>query len=77
MQIHRGRLFDHVHDFGSDELFVSQVNERSQRSHIHLAFQVSDREAVENFYHAALKAGVRDNGAPGERSAESVVITPK
>lgn len=136
MQLHVGRLIDHVHlvvsdleksrafyravltaigrtlnnddvhDFGSDELFVSQTNEKSPISRVHLAFQAPDRVTVEKFYHAALKAGGRDNGAPGERSyhpgyyaafvldpdgnnieavfhgpaersAESVVITPK
>ena len=42
-----------VHDFGSDELFVSQVNSDSKVSHIHLAFQVPDRAAVDNFYFSA------------------------
>lgn len=97
---------DDVHDFGSDELFVSQVDKSSKLSHIHLAFQVPDRKTVETFYRAALAAGGKDNGAPGERayhpgyyaafvldpdgnnieavfhgaaerSAESVIITPK
>lgn len=97
---------DDVHDFGSDELFVSQIENGSKPSHIHLAFQVPDRKTVEKFYQAALAAGGKDNGAPGERSyhpgyfaafvldpdgnnieavfhgpaersAESVVITPK
>lgn len=59
---------DDVHDFGSDELFVSQTEKGSKVSHIHLAFQVPDRETVEKFYRAALSAGGKDNGAPGERS---------
>ena len=34
---------------------------------MHFAFQAKDREAVEQFYAAALAAGGRDNGKPGER----------
>ena len=34
---------------------------------VHLAFQAPDREAVERFHEAALAAGGRDNGGPGER----------
>ena len=36
-------------------------------SGLHLAFQAADREAVHRFHVAALAAGGRDNGAPGER----------
>lgn len=97
---------DDVHDFGSDELFVSQVEPGGRTSRIHLAFQVPDRKTVEKFHAAALAAGGKDNGGPGERkyhpgyyaafvldpdgnnieavfhgeserSAESVVVTPK
>jgi catechol 2,3-dioxygenase-like lactoylglutathione lyase family enzyme len=35
--------------------------------HLHMAFPVSDDAAVEEFHRAALAAGYRDNGAPGER----------
>jgi catechol 2,3-dioxygenase-like lactoylglutathione lyase family enzyme len=35
---------------------------------IHLAFAAPDRETVDRFYEAALAAGGRDNGAPGERA---------
>jgi catechol 2,3-dioxygenase-like lactoylglutathione lyase family enzyme len=51
--------------FSLDELFVS---EGEPLSHVHLAFQAPDREAVARFHEAALKAGGRDNGAPGERA---------
>jgi catechol 2,3-dioxygenase-like lactoylglutathione lyase family enzyme len=34
---------------------------------IHIAFRVANRALVEQFYRAALAAGGRDNGAPGER----------
>jgi Glyoxalase/Bleomycin resistance protein/Dioxygenase superfamily len=37
-------------------------------SGLHIAFQATDRETVERFYDAALTAGGRDNGVPGERS---------
>jgi catechol 2,3-dioxygenase-like lactoylglutathione lyase family enzyme len=36
-------------------------------SHVHVAFSAADHEAVEAFHAAALKAGGRDNGAPGPR----------
>jgi catechol 2,3-dioxygenase-like lactoylglutathione lyase family enzyme len=34
---------------------------------IHLALSAPDRETVQRFYEAALSAGGRDNGPPGER----------
>ena len=34
---------------------------------LHLALQAKDRETVQRFHTAALAAGGRDNGAPGER----------
>lgn len=52
--------------FYADELFVSQGTEN--RSNVHIAFQAADRECVHRFYHAALGAGGRDNGSPGERN---------
>jgi len=36
--------------------------------HVHLAFPASDNETVDAFHRAAIEAGYRDNGAPGERS---------
>ena len=35
---------------------------------LHLAFAATDNRAVQDFHHAALEAGYRDNGAAGERS---------
>ena len=35
--------------------------------HVHVAFAAPTREAVDKFYKAALKAGGKDNGAPGVR----------
>ena len=58
--------------FWYDELFVStRQSEAAQgelTGRLHLAFQASSREGVERFHKAAVAAGGRDNGAPGERS---------
>lgn len=101
MELHRGRLIDHVHlvikDFAasrafytavlgalgvpiggsgedyfwSDELFVSTANSRAAAGQLtgrhHLAFRAQDRAMVDAFHAAAVAAGGRDNGAPGER----------
>jgi len=37
--------------------------------HLHLAFPARDNQAVDDFHQAAVEAGYRDNGAPGERPA--------
>ncbi len=47
-----------------DELWID-VGETA--SHVHLAFQAADRATVDRFHEAALAAGGRDNGKPGER----------
>jgi catechol 2,3-dioxygenase-like lactoylglutathione lyase family enzyme len=52
--------------FYADELFVDRAD--GPVSRVHLAFQAADREIVKAFHQAALSAGGRDNGAPGERS---------
>jgi len=101
MELHRGRLIDHVQlvvkdlaasrrfygavfellgipivdtrddFFWADELCVSGVNSKSAdgkaTGRCHLAFQARDRVTVDAFHKAALKAGGKDNGAPGER----------
>ena len=51
--------------FSADELFVSGDGEPTTGTHI--AFQAGDRATVERFHAAALAAGGRDNGPPGER----------
>jgi catechol 2,3-dioxygenase-like lactoylglutathione lyase family enzyme len=55
--------------FYVDELYVSSAQPPSQpvTSGLHLAFQAPSQEAVHRFHAAALAAGGRDNGAPGER----------
>ena len=96
MELHRGRLIDHVHlrardleaskrfyrealqalgkaegiresadHFSADELWIDRAEVAT--SNVHLAFQARDQAAVRRFHAAALKAGGRDNGAPGER----------
>jgi catechol 2,3-dioxygenase-like lactoylglutathione lyase family enzyme len=51
--------------FSIDELFVS--DDGSPTSGLHIAFQANDRDTVDRFHEAALGAGGRDNGGPGER----------
>jgi catechol 2,3-dioxygenase-like lactoylglutathione lyase family enzyme len=53
--------------FSVDEFYVS-ADGRPAISGLHVAFQAQDREAVDRFHVAAIEAGGRDNGAPGERS---------
>ena len=101
MELHRGRLIDHlqlvvrdidaskrfykvvfqvlgipvggeeVDHLWADELFISNAQSKaatgSLTGRVHLAFQGRDRQTVERFHQAALAAGGKDNGAPGER----------
>lgn len=57
--------------FWADELFVSAANSEAALGQLtgrqHIAFQARGRAAVDAFHRAALVAGGRDNGAPGER----------
>jgi catechol 2,3-dioxygenase-like lactoylglutathione lyase family enzyme len=52
--------------FAIDELFVS--GDGTSTAGLHIAFQARDRETVDRFHAAALQAGGRDNGPPGERT---------
>jgi len=64
-----GRLDAYVedeHHFQADELWVDRAD--GPVSRVHLAFQAPDRETVQAFHRAALGAGGRDNGGPGERA---------
>lgn len=56
-----------AHAFQADELYVSRPQAGQQISHVHIAFQARDEAMVKRFYEAALAAGGRDNGGPGER----------
>lgn len=102
MELHRGRLIDHIQlvvadleasrrfyeavlkvlkvpvesnspdHFWADELFVSKPDGPEAAGVLtgrhHIAFQAADRQMVDDFYAAGLKAGGKDNGAPGERT---------
>ena len=57
--------------FWFDELCVSTADSDAAEGRLtgrcHLAFQAKSRDAVDAFHRAALDAGGRDHGAPGER----------
>jgi catechol 2,3-dioxygenase-like lactoylglutathione lyase family enzyme len=59
---------DDERHFSCDELWIDALGEdRPSATHVHLAFQAQDADAVRRFYQAGLAAGGRDNGPPGER----------
>jgi catechol 2,3-dioxygenase-like lactoylglutathione lyase family enzyme len=64
-----GEAEDHI---WADELFISNKESDAAQGaltgRVHLAFQGKDRKTVEQFHQAAIAAGGRDNGAPGERA---------
>ena len=57
--------------FWFDELCVSTADSDAAEGRLtgrcHLAFQATNRDAVDAFHRVALEAGGRDHGAPGER----------
>jgi catechol 2,3-dioxygenase-like lactoylglutathione lyase family enzyme len=60
---------DHI---WADEVYISnRESEAAQGAltgRVHLAFQGKNRQTVQRFHEAAIAAGGRDNGAPGERA---------
>jgi catechol 2,3-dioxygenase-like lactoylglutathione lyase family enzyme len=44
------------------------ILEGTPTEHVHLAFPATENAAVDAFHRAAIEAGYRDNGGPGERS---------
>ena len=58
-------LGDHL--WHADEFVFSAIDPGGTPSRVHLAFQAADRQHVDAFHAAALAAGGRDNGPPGER----------
>ena len=60
-------LPDRVHFHSGPMPGTFSVIEGDPTEHVHLAFPAPDRSAVEAFHRAAVEAGYRDNGAPGER----------
>ncbi len=57
--------------FSYDEMWISTAKSESAQGELtgrgHYAFAARSRETVDTFYKAAIAAGGRDNGAPGER----------
>ncbi|HTV20130.1 MAG TPA: VOC family protein [Polyangiaceae bacterium] len=68
-----GRELNHdaADSFACDELYVSNdagaLGYSTAPHRIHLAFQATSREQVDEFHRRALDAGGRDNGPPGIR----------
>ena len=50
-----------------DGFYLGQAELHAPPTHIHLAFVAHSRNEVEAFHAAGLKAGGKDNGAPGLR----------
>ena len=57
--------------FWADEVCVSTADSPAAAGQttgrIHLAFQANDRTTVDRFHAETIRAGGKDNGAPGER----------
>ncbi|MBC3917538.1 VOC family protein [Undibacterium sp. CY18W] len=51
----------------NDEVSLCLYQAEEKPAHLHLAFRAASRQQVDAFYHAALEAGGKDNGAPGLR----------
>ncbi|KAF8999280.1 glyoxalase/bleomycin resistance protein/dioxygenase [Cyathus striatus] len=54
-------------DKGKPEFWIHVAKPGEHTKGFHVAFAVDSREVVHQFYKAALKAGAKDNGAPGLR----------
>ncbi len=65
LRVHEGAA-NRFHVRGVDRSFAI-VQDDPVTENVHLAFPADDRATVEAFHRAALEAGFRDNGAPGER----------
>jgi catechol 2,3-dioxygenase-like lactoylglutathione lyase family enzyme len=53
---------------GEPALWLYSADKGKQGGGVHVAFRAKDRAAVDCFYREGLKAGGRDNGAPGLRA---------
>lgn len=60
-----GAIVEGEGHFYVDELYIDKAD--GPVSRVHLAFQAKDRAAVDAFHKAALAAGAKDHGGPGER----------
>jgi catechol 2,3-dioxygenase-like lactoylglutathione lyase family enzyme len=65
LRVHDGDA-SRFHVRGVDRSFAL-VRDDPVTENVHLAFPAPDRETLEAFHRAALEAGFRDNGPPGER----------
>jgi catechol 2,3-dioxygenase-like lactoylglutathione lyase family enzyme len=61
------RREERFHMAAHNRSFALVDDGRPATEHVHLAFPVADDAAVAEFHRAAVAAGFRDNGAPGER----------
>ena len=59
---------DHVQMVGENFSFSLIDDERTLTEHLHLAFAAQDDATVRAFHAAALAAGYKDHGGPGERA---------
>jgi catechol 2,3-dioxygenase-like lactoylglutathione lyase family enzyme len=59
---------DHFHVTSGVRSFALVHDDKPITQNLHLAFPAPDRATVEAFHRAAIDAGFRDNGGPGERS---------
>jgi len=66
LRVHDCGDASHFHVNGVSRSFAL-VHERPMTENVHLAFPAPDHATVDAFHRAALEAGFRDNGAPGER----------
>ncbi len=66
--LREGRRWEEGVQFRGGWATFSLVHDgRSPTEHLHIAFRAPDRPTVDDFYAAAVSAGYRDNGPPGER----------
>jgi catechol 2,3-dioxygenase-like lactoylglutathione lyase family enzyme len=61
----KGDESDHAHFVGPGGSFSLVAGTPTEN--VHLAFPATENAAVDAFHRAAIEAGYRDNGAPGER----------
>lgn len=69
LRVHDGAE-NRFHVAGEERSFAL-VREDPVTENVHLAFPVLDRAGVDEFHRAAVGAGFRDNGGPGERRYHS------
>jgi catechol 2,3-dioxygenase-like lactoylglutathione lyase family enzyme len=53
--------------FGEDQKPYFWIGTGKSKGRLHVAFLAKDRKTVDRFYESAIKAGGKDNGAPGLR----------